>query len=78
MFELYVDGWLVQYHVYGECAFTESGAQANLTCNPANMSAACAGLRECSGRVGVAVNGTGVAVEVLRGWQMLSLSYFPR
>eukprot|EP01052_Picozoa_sp_SAG31_P038863 SAG31_NODE_5273_length_2639_cov_1.587795_2_plen_464_part_00 len=79
MFELYVDGWLVQYHVYGECAFTASGAQSNLTCNPANMSSnpRCAGCRECSGKIGLAVNGTRAEVEMLRGWQM-SLSYFPQ
>jgi hypothetical protein len=50
MFELYVDGWLVQYHVYGECAYTMS--------------------RECAGRIGVVVNGTGVRVQLLRAWRM--------
>ena len=80
MFELYVDGQLVQYHVYGECAFTTSGIMHNVTAYPYPEGSSCrrpgAGMcRECTGRIGLVVNGTSASVQLLRGWQM-SLSLF--
>ena len=80
MFELYVDGLLVQYYVYGECAFTASSAFYNVS-YPYNTTTttACFGgsCRECGGRIGLVVNGTTATVQFLRGWDM-SLSYFPQ
>ena len=76
MFELYVDGLLVQYHVYGECAFTQSGAQLNVSWPWPKGKCLGGNCRECGGRIGLAVNGTAVSVNFLRGWQM-SLSMFP-
>ena len=78
MFELYVDGLLVQYHVYGECAFTSSGTRHNVTYPYPKGTCLGGSCRECQGRIGLVVQGAGASADVhlLRAWQM-SLSLFP-